>query len=682
MKKIIEDRIKGCLMGAYIGAELGFSKIVNPQLVKIERPEEMFSKNIEPVFEYPEQEKRINYRKMTPFIDLGVRAYLEYKHRITPEEFAEIFKYDEALSGPVFNWDDIHTIQEVLREGMHPRISGIGIVPSANISTAMPAVGIYHAGNPEYAYLDGVEIASTVQCRTGADWAGLCAATIAACLDPENTVEQIIDTVLKIAHRNARDVFYQMNGKIRQFISMSMADENEFLKWWYYNGGVNHSRIIFNPLEFVLPLLPKYHDKPEKLIALQVFPYNVASHITAVIAGAISGALNGYLIFPELWQKWAMPVASKWFPLIEIVEKRIEKEKEVLVKIEKLEQQQDGKSKLFDKIYGCLLAGAIGNAMGSPVECWFDWEIDRKYPGGIKTVLDPKRLESEDDNQMAMLLVETYIERKGLPVMARHFGEMWKQRLNRDHFYALCMGHAYNLIMAGWDPRITGHWNVVTGSTVMCMEPVGMYHIGDSEYARIDAKAISYMYQRGLDVTAAEILVAAVSEALTPDATVDSVCDAALKAAPVEPLKTFDRRDFDSCRQYLEKCLEIASRYNDVLEMRKELREKCLFYHPIDPLELLGIALAMFYVAKGDVRQAAIGGTNIGRDSDTIAGRAAMLSGALNGACSIPEEWIKMFKPEVLERIKKNSELFIEYALAGRKKWLKNRLKLVPKGEK
>ncbi|MGC8805689.1 MAG: ADP-ribosylglycohydrolase family protein, partial [Candidatus Ratteibacteria bacterium] len=261
--------------------------------------------------------------------------------------------------------------------------------------------------------------------------------------------------------------------------------------------------------------------------------------------------------------------------------------------------------------------------------------------------------------------------------MARHFGETWKNKLNRDHFYPLCMGNAYNLIMSGWDPRITGHWNVVTGSTVMCMEPVGMYHIGDSEYAKIDARAISYMYQRGLDVVAAEILVAAVSEALTLDATVDSVCNIALKAAPDEELKTFDRRDVKSCREYLEKCLDIASRYTDVLSVRKEIREKCLFYHPIDPLELLGIALGMFYIAKGDVRQAAIGGTNIGRDSDTIAGRAAMLSGALSGAGSIPQEWINLFKPEVLEKIRKNSELFVENAVNGRFKRLNNRMKLL-----
>ncbi len=678
MKTVIENKIKGCLVGAYIGAEIGFLRWAKPDSLYISSHEEIPGKRLDPVFEYKEMEKRINFRKMTPFIEAGIKAYVKNQKRVTPEDFAEIIKNDKQLSGPVFNWDDIHTVQEILREGMHPRISGIGIVPTANICASMPAVGIYHAGVPEYAYLDGVELASVVQCRKGADWAGLCAAAIAACLDPDADANQVIETTLRIAHENAREVFYEMNKPIKHAISMSFGDQKQFLNWWYYNGGYNPERLIFNPLLYVLPLLPCFAGQPEKLLSLLTVPNNAGSHIICVIAGAIAGALNGYKIFPERWLNWSLPVAEKWFPIIDVVEKRLDKEKTIIKTIEKLQEaKESGKSKLFDKIYGCVLAGAIGNAMGSPVECWFDWEIDQKYPEGIKTILDPRRLESEDDNQMAMLLFETYIGRKGLPVMARHFGQTWKQKLNRDHFYPLCMGNAYNLIMAGWDPRITGHWSVVTGSTVMCMEPVGLYHIADEEFARIDAKAVSYMYQRGLDVIAAEILVAAVSEALKVDATVESVCRKAVDAADTSPLRTFDKRDVNSCRQYLEKCLDIASKYDDVLAVRKELREKCLFYHPIDPLELLGIALAMFYIAKGDVRLAAIGGTNIGRDSDTIAGRAAMLAGALKGVSSIPEEWIKLFNPEVLEKIRKNCELFVNLVIPRKIDRLKKRTNLL-----
>jgi hypothetical protein len=71
-------------------------------------------------------------------------------------------------------------------------------------------------------------------------------------------------------------------------------------------------------------------------------------------------------------------------------------------------------------------------------------------------------------------------------------------------------------ICAGWDPRITGHWSVVTGSTVMCLEPVGLFNIGDPECAFIDAMAVAFMYQRGLDMWAAASMAATVAEALRP----------------------------------------------------------------------------------------------------------------------------------------------------------------------
>jgi len=198
------------------------------------------------------------------------------------------------------------------------------------------------------------------------------------------------------------------------------------------------------------------------------------------------------------------------------------------------------------------------------------------------------------------------------------------------------------------------------------MEPVGVYHFADPEFAAIDGKAISYMYQRGLDLVAATILAATVSQAMRPNATVDSVCEAALAAAPREPMVTFDRRPFKSAYEYLRKCLDIADKYTDVLKARPELYRKCLLYHMIDPLELWGFSLAMFKIARGDVRQAAIGGTNIGRDSDTISGRAAMLSGTLRGARSVPKEWIALFKPEVLNRIRRNAARFAE--LVGEKR--------------
>jgi ADP-ribosylglycohydrolase len=81
----------------------------------------------------------------------------------------------------------------------------------------------------------------------------------------------------------------------------------------------------------------------------------------------------------------------------------------------------------------------------------------------------------------------------------------------------------------------------------------------------------------------------------------------------------------------------------------------------------------MFKIADGDVRQAAIGGTNIGRDSDTIAGRAAMLAGTLRGASAVPKEWVKMFSPASLKRIQTNAAALAKLISQGKAERLKAR---------
>jgi ADP-ribosylglycohydrolase len=209
------------------------------------------------------------------------------------------------------------------------------------------------------------------------------------------------------------------------------------------------------------------------------------------------------------------------------------------------------------------------------------------------------------------------------------------------------------------------------------MEPVGIYNLADPDWAFQDAMAVSYMYQRGLDLWAAASMAATVAEALRPEATVDSVCQAALDTAPRTQMQTFDRRTFRTFREYLEACLQVAAKYDDVLAARKELYDKCLLYHHIDPLELWGFSLAMFKIANGDVRQAAIGGTNIGRDSDTIAGRAAMLAGTLRGGHTVPKEWVRMFRPDSLRRIRTNAGRFADLLTHGKLATLKARQRAV-----
>ncbi|MCM8757426.1 MAG: ADP-ribosylglycohydrolase family protein, partial [Candidatus Omnitrophica bacterium] len=665
----LQERLTGCLAGAAIGAELGWSRSVRPEQFFLSCPDDFFTLSFDRVCHYQPEKNRMGPASPVAMIDAGIKAYLKTGGRATPEDFASVIQEHQGISAPTIFWDTIHTVQEILKEGMPARLAGTLVCPTGFLCACMPAVAAYHFGNPDYAYLDGVELASVAQSRIAADWAGLAAAAIATCFDPEMSGPAVLERILQIAFSHQPDLFYELDWVLRP---LRGKEEKELMTYLFHRKhepepGVKSVWLAYNPIRFVLPAVSAFLDQPEKMLRLTILSSDwmqVAAY-SGVIAGAMAGARNGLWAFPTAWLDWAQELIKPWQPFISVVEKRLSREKRILVTMKDLKgKKAPGGTLLEEKIKGCLLAGAIGNAMGSPVEGKFWWEIEEKYPGGITTILDPSRLEGEDDNQMAMLLVETYLRVNGRPVMARDFGKTWLEKLNRDHFYIWCMGHAYDRLREGWDPRIIGHWSVVTGSTVMCLEPVGIYHLADPEFAAIDALAIAYMYQRGLDALAASLMAATVAEALKPEATVESICQTALQLAPEKPLLTFDRRPFTSTRQYLTTCLEIADRYTDVLAVRKELYDRCLFYHMIDPLEVWGLSLAMFKISRGDVRQAAIGGTNIGRDSDTIAGRAAMLAGALSGASNVPKEWVAMFPPASLQKIDQRTKQLVDL-LAG-----------------
>jgi ADP-ribosylglycohydrolase len=78
-------------------------------------------------------------------------------------------------------------------------------------------------------------------------------------------------------------------------------------------------------------------------------------------------------------------------------------------------------------------------------------------------------------------------------------------------------------------------------------------------------------------------------------------------------------------------------------------------------------ALALCLIARGDPARAIIGAANLGRDSDTIAGMAGGLSGALAGARALPVEWVDKVvranpEPDLVQLVTNLCQVLIEQA--------------------
>ena len=158
----LDERIKASLVGAAAGAELAYSRWIHPDWFKAAEPSAVPRLPLRPAGKHKEEHGRLMAFPFRPLVELGVDAYIRKNGRVMPEDFAPLFAASRAIAYPSFALDSLHTTQEVLKEGMHPRISGMGNAPCGIVSAMMPAVGIYHFADAEHAYLDGVELADSL----------------------------------------------------------------------------------------------------------------------------------------------------------------------------------------------------------------------------------------------------------------------------------------------------------------------------------------------------------------------------------------------------------------------------------------------------------------------------------------------------------------------------------------
>ena len=325
----IKERIAGCLTGAAIGAELGWTWPVNPEKYRrVTSAEALLALELGPVS--PEAERAYWQQRpygqhglqprLTPLIDIGVAAYVNCQGRARPEDFARALQANRAIADSNRTlWMLFYTTQELLNEGCNPRISGMGTVPCGLVADAMPAVGIFHHHDPEYAYLDGVELASVCQPRLGADWAGLSAAAIAAAFTADGDPEAVVRAVLDLAKENNEELFHELNYCVqatRGGFADSARRDTTIDRWLKGFPCTRQERVPLapNPLRFVLPLLqePLTHD-PRLLLAMLLCPLPAREPIGApILAGAILGALHGRQVFPAAWRRWAAPLAKPW----------------------------------------------------------------------------------------------------------------------------------------------------------------------------------------------------------------------------------------------------------------------------------------------------------------------------------------------------------------------------------
>jgi len=292
----------------------------------------------------------------------------------------------------------------------------------------------------------------------------------------------------------------------------------------------------------------------------------------------------------------------------------------------------DSKNLLFQKVYGSLLGGVIGDAMGAPAEDMTYDQVKEKF-GWINDFEGA----GTDDSAIKLILCEAIVKYHGR-ITADEFAEAFLA--NKENYYNLFYIPVKNMFHKIESrlclPVYAGMGNMHSSSSAMAISPMGLINAGNPRRAALETYDVAGLIHGGASTFCRDgacAMAAAVAEAMNPDSTIESVLEASVKYLHK-----------DSSWELLERIrlsLKLAEKTQTYEKFREAYYEKFLGDIVSDSRETVPCVLVLFKLTKGNPIQAIEYGANFGRDADTIASMVGALCGAFSGASEIKPKWVK-----------------------------------------
>ena len=303
-------------------------------------------------------------------------------------------------------------------------------------------------------------------------------------------------------------------------------------------------------------------------------------------------------------------------------------------------------TELNDKIFGCIAASQIGSAMGAAVEGMHMDDIAQAY-GRVETLMPyahyDKRWKrpagtTEDGIERQKLICQAIIEKQDritaqdlydVAVRVTDLDKMWYMTQPEDLRVIGLMKAGVPAVEVG---RLSG-WHDLNFNRAT--QPIGLINACDPAGAVRDVLDIGRLFFGPTDraLAWAGVYDAGIASALCPDATIDSVLQAAL-----------DQAD-EAMQGEILRAVAIARRESDYAAMRSAFYEiysgRGIPYAACFANETVSKGFAVFVHAQGDARDAVLKGVNFGRDTDCLAATAGGLAGAFSGIGALPDEWVR-----------------------------------------
>ncbi|MEA4812546.1 MAG: ADP-ribosylglycohydrolase family protein [Anaerolineaceae bacterium] len=307
-------------------------------------------------------------------------------------------------------------------------------------------------------------------------------------------------------------------------------------------------------------------------------------------------------------------------------------------------------TKLLNKIRGGLYGQALGDAFAMPA--WLSPQATWDYYGGFITkFLDGpkdhpvhftlKAGQITDDTEQAVYIAQEYIkDGKASPEAAARAIVKWYDWVGGEEcpFVGPSSRRAITAIKRGEDIYKTGASGDTNGAA-MRISVVGLMHPGDIDGAVADTVLTCIpSHNTNIAISGASAVAGAIAEALTSQASLQSIVDAAIQAAEMG-LNHGNIWMGASTSKRIALAVKIARKKNAEWERIQELYD--IIGTTFAITESVPAAFGILIMAGGDPMETARLGAALSGDADTIAAMACAIAGAYKGIDSFPKEIVE-----------------------------------------
>jgi len=302
-----------------------------------------------------------------------------------------------------------------------------------------------------------------------------------------------------------------------------------------------------------------------------------------------------------------------------------------------------------DRVYGCLIGGAIGDSLGAAVENWSYRRVREEYGkvDEVQSYDNPLAVGEPgtvtDDSVMRQYLALAIVEHGGR-VTPDEYAAVLSEHLDPDRVW-ITEEMMYWKLLAGMNPWDAGRSTVPAGTAVMHVAPIGIINAGDPRQAYQDGFNIAAIAQDGVNRDAAATVAAGVATALGPEATLEDVLATMWECSSEVVYRTIDLTfELVEGAETVDEFVEAF--YDERLDWRWPAvewdREK---YHQgeifsASGLEIVPASMAILALCEGEPNRSLVEAASFGRDSDTIGSVVGNVVGALEGASALRDDWI------------------------------------------